>query len=288
MSALAMQPGAVGSFSAEMASQIGVVVGRLVNKGQLTHAYYSKPNGDITIGPSHWMMEAQLERRKPRDRWTRLKTDLSPDSAPIPPFDIYDYTLERPFENLAIWGKLALVPRKQVLELGLHKRPDLLVPVCGMGLSPFHFAHTDACFVGAQPYRWTQMHPEDYAEIAECQYCGQTMPTEQARQFHIRIMHKEDWQHEAMGKAIVDATRIATRRDGEDAQEPLDLADLPVGRQAIQMGVIGLYQCGACGRGYNNVNDLVECSASCNGIDIPLGDIELPQDAETDETGGEV
>jgi hypothetical protein len=170
-------------------------------------------------------------------------------------FAIDEYYLEHPHEVLLMRGGAHELPLEQVVALGYHLRPPL-IPRCGLQIGAPHKAasgsrlHLSICWKGAQHARFPQLGASAAVDPGLCPFCERAnFATSQARNQHVRVMHKDEMQQMSLADAIVKGVQAAqgsvaapsTTLDRE-AAEIAEAARLAAEQQAIdlKMRALGL------------------------------------------------
>ena len=114
-------------------------------RGKSVLGYYRQPNGWITVSP-----QTDLDQLKYiRKGWT-----------PLPQYGVVsmtcEYDMDNPFEALFLAGGAKELPVEQVIQMGLHLKPQLL-PSCGRRIDQVHKKHKASCFVNPQPVIFPQL-----------------------------------------------------------------------------------------------------------------------------------
>ena len=168
--------------------------------------YYRQENGWITVD-----VTSPMERMKYMEQGQMLLTNY-------PTFDLCtEYSVNRPFEALFMYGGAKEMPLEQVIENAFHVKAPT-VPHCGKPITDIHKKHMAK--LGCLPYQkvtFPQIPPG--LEIFPCQdeTCNRvgdnSFGTLTARNKHEKVMHKEEKaeirQGKIMGDSIASALAIA-------------------------------------------------------------------------------
>ena len=186
----------------------------------LTYAYYRQPNGWITVSPGTELEELWYRKEgwEPLPEYGRLEMGN-------------EYAANHPLERLFMLGGAKELPVDQIIKMGLHLNSPL-VPVCERRLDQHHKRHAAACWVGAKPVEFPQL--KNPPKALECRFCDRNnLPTEQARDQHEGVAHKEEKGEIRMGETLA-GSLVEGLREG---QTPVPS--------------IHPYICGACSAGFD-------------------------------------
>ena len=204
----------------EYAQQLG-------RSGKSVLGYYRQPNGWITASP-----QSDLDQLKyMRKGWE-----------PLAQYGIVsitcEYDVDHPLEALFLAGGAKELPLEQIIAMGFHLNPPLL-PSCGKRIDQTHKRHKATCFANQQPVTFPQLDElDEIPEGFQCRFCERSpFPTEQARDQHETVMHKEEKSDIRSGQVLAD--HLIRGLKGEASQEKR----LP-------------YACGLCPKSYKHAGHL--------------------------------
>ena len=184
-----------------------------------SYGYYRQPNGWITVSPAADLDELHYTRRG----WTRLgkygRIEMSTE-----------YAADHPLEALFMLGGAKELSREQIIQSGLHLNPPL-IPQCRKPLSQYHPRHTQVCMEDAVPVHFPQIKPEDLVPYP-CRFCERSLPTEEARNQHESVAHKEERGELRGGEAIASAL---IKGFGGNAPKSESAADDNIGQRVLDV-----------------------------------------------------
>lgn len=179
----------MGSITAlEEAAQLG-----MTQQHELTYGYYRKADGWITVSPATELEELTYGR----DGWKLLHEYGRIEMG-------NEYAADHPLERLFQLGGAKELPKDQIIKMGLHINSPL-VPVCAKRLDQFHKRHVPTCWKGAKPVKFPQLKNPPKALV--CTFgCGrENLPTEEAKQQHESVAHKEERSDIRMGETLANS-----------------------------------------------------------------------------------
>lgn len=192
----------------------------------LTYGFYRQPNGWITVSPATDIEELKYRREgwEPLPQYGRVEM-------------VSEYAVDHPLEWLFVQGGAKELPVDQVIEMALHLTPPLM-PTCGRRLDQDHKRHLATCWEGAQPVSFPQLDGE-YLSF-QCRFCTRDpFSTEEAREQHEGVMHKEEKSDIRTGETLADSLTRGLRDADAVKVSPSTPATEP-------------YVCGFCGEGFSN------------------------------------
>ncbi|KKN62515.1 hypothetical protein LCGC14_0511310 [marine sediment metagenome] len=191
-----------------------------------TYGYYRQENGWITISAATELEENARRKRgwEPLTHYGRVEMATG-------------YAINHPLEALFMQGGAKELCREQIIQSGFHLTPPV-VPACRTLLSQYHKGHSEACWVDAEPVTFPQLEGDVPAGF-QCRFCDRDLhPTEQARDQHEEVMHKEQRGEIRTGKVLADSMV-----EGLGGKAPSAEPALP--------GTQHPYACGYCGAGFD-------------------------------------
>lgn len=191
-----------------------------------TYGYYRQPNGWITVSPMTDLEELKYRREgwEPLPQYGRVEMTS-------------EYAADHPLEWLFVQDGAKELSVEQIIESGLHLDPPLL-PTCGKPLNQYHKRHLPTCWANAQPVYFPQLDQINEQPPPQCRFCQRPpFPTEQARDQHETVMHREERGEIRTGETLANSL-----------VRGLTAAGQPVSPQAITYP----YLCGFCGHGANS------------------------------------
>lgn len=225
--------------------------------GSGDYQYYRQPNGWIEFGQIG--KQRSYETNYMRNGWKPLggpnANVLGTEDYGIFPLD--EYYLDHPHELLFIRGGAKELPVEQIVALGYHLRPPR-IPRCGLQVGAEHKAasgarlHLAVCWKGARSVTFPQMAGKAAADPGACPFCHRAdFATAQARNQHVRVMHKEEMGQMSLADAIVKGVQAAQGAVGtpdpattldREAAEAAETARMAAEQQAIdeKMRAMGL------------------------------------------------
>lgn len=157
-----------------------------------SYGYYRQPNGWLTVSPA-----ADLDQLHYINRgWTYLRQYGRIEMST-------EYAADHPFEGLFMLGGTKEFSREQIIQSGMHLNPPL-VPSCRKPLSQYHPRHTRVCMEDAKEVHFPQIRPEDLVPYP-CHFCERISPTEEARNQHETVAHREERGELRGGEAVASA-----------------------------------------------------------------------------------
>lgn len=172
----------------ELVDAMGASLGQQI---QPTFGYYRQPNGWITVSPI-----TRLERISYIEQgWEHL--------AKYGAFDMTPYVANHPFEGLFMFGGAGEMQVEQIIATGLYMDPPL-VPTCRQHITQFHRGHKVGCWRGAKPVVFLQLAdvPKGVLGPFPCEFCPRKLPTQQARNQHQQVAHKEELGNLQTGRSL--------------------------------------------------------------------------------------
>ena len=164
-----------------------------IKRVKATYGYYRQPDGWITVSPMADLDELHYRKRgwEPLSQYGRIELTT-------------EYAADHPLEALFIQGGAHELSVDQIIKSALHlTRP--LIPVCRQPLNQFHPTHKATCWQGAQPVEFPQLQGVIPDPVA-CRFCDRSQfPTEEARDQHETVSHKEEKGDIRTGQTLADA-----------------------------------------------------------------------------------
>lgn len=191
-------------------------------QGPATFGYYRQSNGWITVSPAGELDELKYLR----EGWVLLPYGRVEMAS--------EYAASHPLEGLFIRGGAKELSCEQIVKSALHLNPPL-VPACGKVLNQHHKRHQAYCWAGAEPVSFPQL--EDVPVAVQCRFCDRPFPTDQARNQHEDVMHKDEKSDIRTGQILAESL-VEGLKGGGAINVPAS-ADKP-------------YVCGLCTAGFTS------------------------------------
>lgn len=155
-----------------------------------SHVYYLDAKGWVTMGPA-----TRIERSKLEDEgWKPIPG--------IPAFDVaHFWTANHPFETLFQFQGAKYMPVQQIVEMGYHFNPPLVV-ACGQPQTEKH-NHDGKCYEGARSVVFPQLRGLELEGPFICEYCARdNLATKKAFDQHMEVAHKDERGDLRTGNAL--------------------------------------------------------------------------------------
>lgn len=155
-----------------------------------THMYYRQPNGDIWV-----------ERTSKIERTNFIEEGW----VPLPSYGAFDmahtWSSNHPFETLFQFGGAKEMSVKQIMEMGFHFNPPLVV-ACGKAQTEKH-NHNSDCYLGARRVMFPQLRGLQLEGPFPCSYCANhTLASLEALNQHMSVMHRDETSDLRTGTAL--------------------------------------------------------------------------------------
>ena len=167
-----------------------------------SHGYYRQPNGWITVAVVTELEELQYRKEgwQPLTQYGR--------------FDMLSkYTADNPLEWLLMQGGAKELCEEQIREQGLYMNP-LRLPTCRQPITQFHKRHVPRCWVGAKRVVFPQVESMKGLGPFPCEFCSRKLPTIEARNQHMSVVHRTDMDNIQTGKSLAEALVSGLQRSG--------------------------------------------------------------------------